>query len=323
VLDTKLVGVTDDFFALGGHSLLAVRLMARLAADLGRTLPLAALFQAPTIEDLARLLRRAEPTAESPLVRLREGAAEPPLFLVHPAGGQVLCYVDLARALDTDRPVWGLQDVAPLDAERSLKSLAAAYLAAARTVQPRGPWHLAGWSFGGRVAFEMARQLVAAGEEVAFLGMIDTGLIAPPDRHRTDADLLIEALGPLPIDPGDLRQAADPLAALVAAAQSLGTLPPGYDVAAARHHLDLFKRHLEIARTDPPRPYPGRLTFFAAEDNPVDEAIPRDHGWGALAAEIEVVPVPGDHVTVIREGEKVRVLAEKLSTAVSPLRPLP
>jgi len=315
VLETAPVGVTDDFFAIGGHSLLAVRLMARIAHNFGQALPLAALFQATTIEELARLLRAgAVPTG--PLVQLRAGGSLPPLFFVHPAGGQVPCYIDLARALAPGRPIWGLQDTAPIDAPRSLQCLAATYLDAARSVHT-GPWLLAGWSFGGRVAFEMARQLAAAGEEVAFLGMIDTGLVEPPQQaERSDADILIEALGPIPIEAGELRRAADPVALLVAAAQDRGLLPPGYDVAEARRLLALFKTHLEIARTDPPRPYSGRLTFFAAEETLAGwedtAANSTDHGWAALAAEAEVVPIPGNHVTLIREPENARVLAERI-----------
>jgi amino acid adenylation domain-containing protein len=306
------VGVTDDFFDLGGHSLLAVRLAARIEHELGISLPLAVLFQHSTIEKLAGLLRAGEVTT-SALVPLRTGGALPPLFLVHPAGGQILCYAGLVPHLGENRPVYALQDVAPPDAERSLSSLTAAYIPGVRSVQPAGPYHLAGWSFGGRVAFEMARQLREAGEEVAFLGMIDTGLVTPPDEpEKDDAALLLEVVGEVPMDLDELRQAADPVAALVERAREAGLLPTDFAPAAARRILELVKAHLRIARTDRPQPYPGPVTFFAAAEQPPEAGNDPAHGWGEIAGEIEVHRVPGSHTTMIYEPENVRVLGERV-----------
>ena len=312
ILGTSSVGVTDNFFDLGGHSLLAVRLAARIEHELGRSLPLAVLFQHPTIEKLAGLLRAGEVSA-SALVPLRTGGALPPLFLVHPAGGQILCYTGLVPHLGEDRPVYALQDVAPLDAERSLSLLAAAYLREVRSVQPTGPYHLAGWSFGGRVAFEMARQLREAGEETAFLGMLDTGLVTPPHQpEKDDAALLLEVVGDVPMDLDELRQAADPVAALVERAREAGLLPLNFAPAAARRILELVKAHLRIARTDRPQPYLGPVTFFAAAEQPLEAGDDPAHGWGEVAGEIEVHRVPGSHTTMIYDAENVRVLGERV-----------
>ncbi|HVS00354.1 MAG TPA: amino acid adenylation domain-containing protein, partial [Thermoanaerobaculia bacterium] len=261
VLGLTSIGVTESFFDLGGHSLLAVGLTARIARDFGRTLPLAALFQAPTVAELAALLREGA-VEDAALVPLQVGGSRPPLFLVHPVGGQVFSYVELARLLGPDQPVYALQDVAPPDAPRSLASLASRYLCEVRAVQPTGPYLLAGWSFGGRVAWEMSRQLDAAGEEVAFLGMIDTGLVAPPARLDVDdAALLAEVIGDLPLTVEELRREADPLAALIERAREAGTLPPGTTPEMAHHLLAVLKAHLEVARTDRPHPYHGKLTF--------------------------------------------------------------
>jgi amino acid adenylation domain-containing protein len=321
LLGRSPVGVTDDFFSLGGYSLLAATLLIRIETGFGRSLPLAAIFQAPTIEELARLLRReGEDAPEATLVRLQPGdpSARPPLFLIHPAGGRALAYFELASLLGALWPVWGLQDVAPMDdVPRTVEGLVEEYLRHVRAVQPSGPYLLAGWSFGGRIAYEMARQLAAAGEEVSFLGMIDTGLVEPPGREASDAELLAEAIaGELPFDLEDLRQAADPVAAVVERAQRAGLLPLDYPVAAARHLLELFKAHLEAARTWRPEPYPGRLTFFAAEEQPEDLADEPTHGWHALAAELRLVRVPGTHVTLIRDPKNLRVLADRLRTAI-------
>jgi thioesterase domain-containing protein/acyl carrier protein len=317
ILGASLVGVTDDFFDLGGHSLLAVRLAARIEHELGRALPLAVLFQHSTIEELATLLRSSGEVAASALVPLRTSGALPPLFLVHPAGGQILCYTGLVPHLGEERPIYALQDVAPPDAERSLSGLAAAYLREVRSVQPGGPYHLAGWSFGGRVAFEMARQLREAGQEIAFLGMLDTGLVTPPaEAEKDDAALLLEVVGDVPMDLDELRRSADPVAALVERAREAGLLPSDFAPAAARRILELVKSHLRIARTDRPQPYAGCVTFFAAAEQPLEAGDDPAHGWGEVAGEIEVYQVPGSHTTMIYDAENVRVLGERLRKAL-------
>jgi thioesterase domain-containing protein len=194
--------------------------------------------------------------------------------------------------------------------------MAEEYLQHVRRVRPAGPYLLAGWSFGGRVAFEMARQLVAAGEEVAFVGMIDTGLAEPLGRGATDAELLVEQLaGDLPLNAVELSREADPVAAVVARAQQAGLLPSDYPVEDARRSLEIFKAHLEVARTNRPQSYPGRVTFFAAEeqpDLPGDRANEPGHGWAGQAGALEIIPVPGDHVTLIRVPQYMEVLAARL-----------
>jgi thioesterase domain-containing protein len=107
-----------------------------------------------------------------------------PLFLVHPVGGNVACYLELARQLDLGRPVYGLQ--AGPASHSGIEAMAAAYLAAVREVQASGPYHLAGWSLGGVVAYEMAQQLRRAGEEVDFLGLIDSYTPALLEKINVD-----------------------------------------------------------------------------------------------------------------------------------------
>ncbi len=195
VLGVKPVGVGDNFFDLGGHSLLAIRLLARVEAATGHALPLASLFLGGTIADQAsRIVGDGEPTAESarpadhssPLVPLQLLGDRPPFFCVHPAGGIVYCFGELARAMGVERPFWAFQ-ARGLDGEGSpiddIPKMARDYVAALRAVQPGGPYHLGGWSLGGTVAFEMARQLVAGGESVATLAIFDTE--GPKTAERT------------------------------------------------------------------------------------------------------------------------------------------
>src|SRR5262249_22543714 len=152
----------------------------------GVEIPLDAFAAAPTAAELARVVRTGGAVrAFDPLVPLRSSGDRPPLFLVHPIGGNVLCYLRLVKHLPVDLPVYALQaagaeaGATPL---RTMGELAASYIAAIRRVRPEGPYNIGGWSFGGYVALEMARQL--AGEELARLILIDT--IALDDGPRAD-----------------------------------------------------------------------------------------------------------------------------------------
>ncbi len=185
VLALPEVGVHDDFFDLGGQSFAALRVMTHIDARLGQRLPLGALLEARTIARLAERLARAQPA--SPRVVLRAAGQGTPCFLVHPAGGSVLCYRALAERMK--RPVHGLQ--APgLHGEPQpdeLPALAALYVDAVHEAQPTGPYLLAGWSSGGVIAYEMARQLEAQGHVVAQVVMIDTPAPMPHDAPPTQA----------------------------------------------------------------------------------------------------------------------------------------
>ncbi|WP_372724307.1 amino acid adenylation domain-containing protein, partial [Immundisolibacter sp.] len=171
------VGVNDNFFALGGHSLLAVRLIARVQREFSKQLPLASLFEAQSVSRLARLLDAEDAGAEwSPLVSLQDAGDALPVYCVHEITGQVFGYRALATALAGSRPVIGIQALGFENGQHpftDLPSAAAYYLEHVRKRQPDGPYCLVGHSFGGLIAFEMACQLRAAGQEVAMLVLLD------------------------------------------------------------------------------------------------------------------------------------------------------
>ena len=215
LLGLEQVGVHDNFFELGGDSMLAVRLMAEVEAASGRKLPLAWLFQDATIGRLAAVLRAPEEApASATLVPIRpHKAGDPrPLFCVHPAGGTVFCYRDLARFLDPARPLYGLQ-ARGIDGLQSphtrIEDMAGEYIAAMRSVQPQGPYLLTGWSLGGILAFEMARQLATDGFETGLLAVIDAGMTAPGESFDEDDFLPIL----LELFPDELRPSEAELAA--------------------------------------------------------------------------------------------------------------
>jgi len=178
VLRLKQVGLRDNFFELGGHSLAAVQLMAEIKTHTGKTLPLATLFHASTIEALADILRKDgwEPTWSS-LVPIRPQGSKPPLFLIHGAEGNVLLYRQVTQYLDKDQPVYGLQSQG-LNGNDAIfttfQEMAAAYIKEIKTVQPHGPYNFGGYCLGGVVALEMARQLTDAGEKVERVIMLES-----------------------------------------------------------------------------------------------------------------------------------------------------
>jgi thioesterase domain-containing protein/acyl carrier protein len=178
ILKVKRIGIHDNFFELGGHSLLAVRIMAEIERLLQRKLPLATFLQAPTIGDLADVLRKEDwKPSWSSLVPIRAGGSKPPLFLMHSHGGNVLEYYPLAERLDADQPVYALQ-ARGLDGriikDQSFEEMVEAYVAELRSLQPEGPYLLGGYCLGGLLALEAARQLSALGEEVALVVLIQT-----------------------------------------------------------------------------------------------------------------------------------------------------
>ena len=177
-LGVPRVGIADDFFDLGGHSVLAAQLINRVRAALGVELTIRDLFDAPTVAELAeRLQMENREDAFEVLLPLRRRGSRPPLFCMHPAGGLSWCYSGLMRALGPEVPIYGLQSgvlTRRSELTDSVEELADEFLAQIRAVQPHGPYHLLGWSFGGTVAYAMATRLQQLGEEVAFLSMLDS-----------------------------------------------------------------------------------------------------------------------------------------------------
>jgi phthiocerol/phenolphthiocerol synthesis type-I polyketide synthase E len=177
-LGVGAVSLDQNFFDLGGDSSLAVRMFSQIEEVFGVKLPLATLYEAPTIEELARILRgEVSASGWSPLVAIQPSGSRPPFFCIHGAGGTVLMYRDLSRHLGDDQPFYGLQSQG-LDRScppsTKVEEMAAVYVKEIRKAQPLGPYFIGGYCMGGTVAFEVAQQLHEEGEATALLALFDT-----------------------------------------------------------------------------------------------------------------------------------------------------
>lgn len=178
LLDIESVGLDQNYFDLGGDSSLAVQMFAQIEKKFKVKLPLACLYDAPTIEELARLIEgEVSASGWSPLVAIQPKGSRPPLFCMHGAGGNVLNYRELSQRLGADQPFYGLQSVG-LDGScpplTTIEDMASCYVKEIRKVQPHGPYFLAGYCMGGTVAYEVAQQLAADSQPVALLALFDT-----------------------------------------------------------------------------------------------------------------------------------------------------
>ncbi|HAU1796579.1 TPA: amino acid adenylation domain-containing protein, partial [Legionella pneumophila] len=181
VLGVQPIGVEDNFFELGGHSLLAVQLIHLVEWRLKTKVSLSSFLQNASISELSHLLTRKKAKSLTPLVTLNGKGTKTPLFLIHPVGGQVFCYRELAQLLKADRPIYGVQQLWHVDSKEqssSIEEMAAAYISNIKKIQHEGPYCLMGWSMGGLIAHEMAYQLESEKDSLLFLGMIDSYVVS-------------------------------------------------------------------------------------------------------------------------------------------------
>lgn len=322
VLAVEEVGIRDNFFDLGGHSLLAARLFAQIENRFGTKLPLATLFQAPTIERLVQVLHETESSRLWPsLVAIQPLGSKPRLFCVHAGGANVLIYRPLARHLGMDQPVYALQ-ARGLDGQSEpftrVAEMAEHYIKEMRSLQPGGPYHLLGASFGGLVAFEMAQQLLAQGQQVALLAMLNTNcpVYTPLQKLRCHVGHFKQR--------GFREHSSKVLRAIatrvwrVSRKDNTGLTDRELTkILETREDKDdpLIKTVVGILEASqtyvPDRIYPGKILFFWARDAEVDFEDNRT-AWRKLAAGgFELHEIPGDHGTM-REEPNIAVLVEKL-----------
>jgi amino acid adenylation domain-containing protein len=331
ILGREQIGLSDNFFDLGGHSLLALRLINKVELLIGEKIPVSILFQAATIEQLAATLRqRGRAVREQSLVTIQPDGSRPPLFLVHSASGNVMSYVALSRRLGREQPVYGLQSRG-LDPDREpttrVEYMASEYLPELTSVQPEGPYHLGGWSMGGVIAFEMARQLTAQGKSVAPLVLIDSTI--QTDRVETngwdDASLLLALAqhhGLFLDDAGemfeDLRamNLDEQLELFLEKGAVYNQFPRDIGVSQLRHLFELFKVNVHAAEHYRPAKFGQQVILLQASDAPPGHAAETLRRWKKVAQVVETRRLPGDHYSMLTEAN-VTLLAEQINSYLS------
>lgn len=305
------IGANDNFFDLGGHSLLAAQVFAQMDRHLGVKLPLALLFQAPTIRQLAACIRQKSPKhIWKSLVPIQTRGNNPPIFLVHGAEGDVLLYKNLARSLGDNQPVYGLQ-FRGLNgngrAEITVEEMATWYKEEIQSLQPKGPYFLGGYCLGGTIALEIAQQLRRGGESVALLAMFETYNIAghskisfPLRTIHTAQNLYFHLTNLLlSLSNGGFGFFSEKLAVELGRAKvTLNILwsevqkKLRYKGGLQYHHRQTRIINDHAYAVYHPLPYDGKITLFRTKTH-YRGFNSKDFGWGHIARQgVDVVEMP-------------------------------
>ena len=331
ILNIHPVGVKSNFFELGGHSLLAINLMAKIQESFGQQLPLSTLFTNRTIEDLGRLIRGESQVSSSSIVPLQTQGNKQPFFCIHPAGGHVFYYHDLSRYLGNNQPFYGIQAQGFNEGEKiftNVEDMAEFYVQTLLEFQPDGPYQIGGWSFGGVVAFEMGQQLLQQGQEVSLLALLDPWVPILLDPNKKIDNLYMKGVlsryfgGMFGIT--DLvtedellgLKSEEQIEFIIDKAEKLKLFPKEATREQNRRFIDVIIGTLKATYTYKRRPYPGKVTVFRAQEkhpHGIDPQLVWVEMYAILdVADMEVVMVPGNHFTFIKESNN-KVLAERLS----------
>jgi amino acid adenylation domain-containing protein len=286
VLSVERVGIYDNFFSLGGDSLLGIQIITR-AKQVGIELQPREIFQYPTIAELASLNTQVSDAASACLVKIKPQGIKKPLFCIHSSSGSADSFTLLAKYLDTEQPLYGLQSKG-LDGSSkpliTIEDMAEYYIKAIRTIQPFGPYNLCGWSMGGIVAYEIVQQLKRSGETIGLLALLDISA----------------------------KECYEQLIALSKKAKELGLLPEQLSNSQTDTLLDVTQANLQAMLNYTIKTYPGKITVFKAAEQPKEISLDPDLGWSAYAQEgIEVQEILGDHFSILKKPH-VEALSENL-----------
>jgi thioesterase domain-containing protein/acyl carrier protein len=320
LLDRRPISVTANFFEVGGHSLLAAKMLTRIQNTFGKKLPLTMLFEAPTIADLAAVIRDESGLIVPPVLNaIQPMGSKPPLFWMDGYSRMI----PLANALGEERPFLGvpLRAIGDLPTPFQIRDIASAVVRIIRKVQPEGPYHLGGWCFPGLIAYAVACELQEQGQEVAFLAMVDT---RNPTHFRRQTGIAVIGLRlryhvAKAVELG-MRDARVYVVELVKTRFS-NLIRSVYRLNYRLHLrfrlplLPAVRRpgevaYLALAAYEPKR-YSGRLILVRNVARSDEPHVDRQLGWDELVDDVDVVECPGDHITLF-EGPNATALAKAL-----------
>jgi thioesterase domain-containing protein len=333
-LRKPVIGANDNFFDLGGHSLLAAKVFALMDRQMGVKLPLALLFQAPTIRQLAaRIAEKSRTYLWRSLVPIQTRGNAPPIFLVHGAEGNVLLYKNLARILGDNQPIYGLQSANLSGNEQTqatVEAMASQYREEIQALQPKGPYFLGGYCLGGTIALEVAQQLRRSGEPVALLAMLETYNIAEHPKislpvrtihrvqnvyfHLTNLLFSLSHAG-FGFFSEKLKVELDRLNVTLNIMLSAMLAKLNYQTSLHYQHLRVRTLNDKAQATYRPRSYDGKITLFKTKAHyyGFDDA---DYGWGPIARQgVDVVELPHYPRGSLNE-PFVEVLGDQLKAAI-------
>ncbi|TRU34966.1 MAG: hypothetical protein EWV50_07530 [Microcystis aeruginosa Ma_MB_F_20061100_S20] len=332
VLGIQTIGVKDNFFNLGGRSLVAVKLFAQIEKVFKINLPLVTLFQAPTVEQIARILREkaveTDPQTHSlrlesqlnpqfSLVAMQSGGAKRPFFLVPGGGGgenELIIYAKLVYLLGEERPVYGFQARGWDGIENphnTVEAMATDYIKEIRTVQPEGPYLLGGECIGGLVALEMAQQLVAQGQKVGLLVFLDTPVPTLPRKLRYHTERFFQ-IPRIRYHLRELQFSAKGESLTYIFNQASKVKEKLAEDSFSRHRKKVAKNYIKIIMHYRPQTYSGGITWLVTES-----FYPKaqNQGWNHLAGGgLEIHRLPGTHDSYL--GDNVETTAERLKACL-------
>ncbi|MET3658069.1 amino acid adenylation domain-containing protein [Sporosarcina psychrophila] len=317
MFNNETFSVKDSFFSVGGHSLLALRMMAIIKKEFSKQISLSMILQNDTIEKMAIVIRdEYESNSKTALVKIQSGKLEnkTPLFLVHPVGGNILCYKPLVDALGNGYTIYGIQSPATeigINELKTIEEISDYYIKEIKKIQPKGPYCIAGWSFGGVIAYEIARNLTVNGDQIKILAMMDSYLMKFTKNQIENEDFYIDAfvndlLYSLDSDrkkellnaiklSSEIENKLDPILCLLVNEKIL----PETDFEQFVEYYNMFKSNLYALSKYEPLEYEGPILYFRAL-NTYEEHMQDPNKWGIQTLNLNLHDIKTDHYHLIQ-----------------------